>query len=48
MRTEVSPAVVVTVIVVLLAVIVFAYWRATKPKEVVNPRVTAPTMPIHE
>ncbi len=46
MRKEVSPALVVIVIVVILAVVAVFYWRSSQPKEVVQPRVTAPPMPV--
>jgi cytochrome oxidase assembly protein ShyY1 len=47
MRTEVPPFVVAIVLVAVLILVAIGYWQATKPKEIVKPRVTAPTIPTY-
>jgi hypothetical protein len=47
MRTEIPPVVVAIVVVVVLVLVAIGYWRATKPKEVVKPQMTAPTIPTY-
>ncbi|MCL6475307.1 MAG: hypothetical protein K6U75_09680 [Firmicutes bacterium] len=47
MRAEIPPFVVAIVVVVVLILVAIGYWQATKPKEVVKPQMTAPTIPTY-
>ncbi len=46
MKKEISPVVAVIAIAIILAVIVAVFWRQTQPKEVRQPRMTAPPMRV--
>ncbi len=48
MKKEVSPLIAIVVVAVLLTVIVVVFWRSSQPREVTQPRVTAPPFQVVE